>query len=108
MPRISVIIPVFNLEKYLSECLNSLLVQTYRDYEIIIVDDGSTDQSATICKEYEEKFCFIKYYRQHNSGVSAARNKGLDFANGELICFYVSRRYINAIAVAFIPKERIY
>lgn len=87
MPKISVIIPVFNLEEYIAECLNSLLEQTFRDYEIIIVDDGSTDQSGAVCRKYAETFSFVRYFRQQNSGVSAARNRGLELAKGELITF---------------------
>lgn len=87
MPRVSVIIPVFNLENYIAECLDSLLEQTFHDYEIIIVDDGSTDQSGMICRKYAENFNFVRYCRQQNSGVSAARNRGLDLAKGEFIVF---------------------
>ena len=84
---ISIIVPVYNTGKYLKECLDSLLAQTYSDIEIIIVDDGSTDDSYLVCKEYEKKDHRIKTYHKENSGVSATRNYGIDHANGEYISF---------------------
>ncbi len=82
--QVSVIIPVYNGEKYLNEAIESVLNQTYTNYEIIVVDDGSTDSSKQILGPYFEK---IKYIYQNNQGVAAARNKGLEMATGEYIAF---------------------
>ena len=84
---ISVIVPVYNVEKYIRECLDSILAQTYRCFELIIVDDGSTDNSGKICDEYIEADERVKVFHKENGGLSSARNKGLDEANGEFICF---------------------
>ena len=85
----SVIIPIYNCEEYLEECVDSVLGQTIgsEKIEIILVNDGSTDNSAEICKEYEKKYNNILYIEQKNQGVSAARNNGLKHASGELINF---------------------
>lgn len=82
---ISVIIPVYNAEKYLDRCLDSILAQTYSNFELILVDDGSTDSSLSICKRYESKDSRIKVLTGPNGGSSVARNKGLDIAKGEYI-----------------------
>lgn len=84
---ISVIVPVYNTEKYLKRCLDSLLGQTYDDFEIIAVDDGSLDGSLTVLEEYAEKDQRIKVISQENAGASAARNAGLDAARGDCITF---------------------
>lgn len=88
---ISVIIPVYNVEKYLRECIESVLKQTYTNYEIILVDDGSTDSSGRICDEYSDKATVI---HQKNGGLSAARNAGFDASNGEYVYFLDSDDYI--------------
>lgn len=85
--KISIIIPIFNSEKYLKECINSVLQQDYTDFEIILINDGSSDNSATICEEYVKKYKNIKLYSQKNQGVSAARNYGLNKAKGKYIFF---------------------
>ena len=84
---ISIIVPVYNVEAYIEQCLDSLMNQTYRNLEIILIDDGSTDNSGKICEAYEKKDCRIKYFYQTNMGVGAARNKGIDFAAGKYIGF---------------------
>ncbi|WP_051524685.1 glycosyltransferase family 2 protein [Pseudobutyrivibrio sp. MD2005] len=84
---ISVIIPVYNVEKYLREAIDSVLNQTYKDIEIILVDDGSTDSSDVICDEYFNKYNNIMVIHQNNAGLSAARNAGLDICKGEIISF---------------------
>lgn len=87
-PLISIIVPVYNGEKYLRECLDSLLAQTLTDIEIIVVDDGSTDGSAAICREYMQREPDrLRYVHQENSGQSSARNHGLDHARGQYIAF---------------------
>ena len=85
--KISVIVPVYNVGAYLSECLNSLLVQTCSDIEIICINDGSTDNSAMILEAFAEKDKRIKVISQPNAGVGAARNTGLAAAGGEYVCF---------------------
>ena len=99
---VSIIIPVYNVALYLERCLNSVLSQTYENYEVIIVNDGSTDNSLEICKRYSKQYKRIKTYDQVNQGVSAARNFGLSRANGEYICFidaddFVSDIYIDTL-----------
>lgn len=87
MPKISVIVPVYNVEPYLTECIDSILAQTYRDFELILVDDGSTDGCHAICDAYGEKHDFVKVIHQSNKGLSAARNAGIDASKGEYLTF---------------------
>ena len=84
---ISVIIPVYNVEKYLADCLDSILCQTYQNFEIILINDGSKDASGRICEEYAQKDERFKVIHKDNAGVSSARNDGLDVAEGEYITF---------------------
>lgn len=91
---ISIIIPVYNVEKYLTECLDSILSQTYTDFEVILVDDGSPDNSGTICDEYAQKDMRIRVIHQKNAGVSAARNNGIEQARGEWITFIDSDDWV--------------
>ncbi len=95
LPLISIIIPVYNVEKYLRECLDSVLAQTYKNLEVILIDDGSPDSCGKICDEYAAKDNRIKVIHQTNQGVSAARNVGLDAARGEYIGFVDSDDYIQ-------------
>ncbi len=87
MSKISVIIPVFNAEKYIRKCLDSILDQTCKDLEVICVDDGSTDRSLDILREYENADRRVKVLSQENAGAGAARNKGLEYASGEFLSF---------------------
>ena len=87
MELLSVIIPVYNKEKYLKRCLDSVVNQTYSNLEIVLVDDGSTDHSLSICREYAEKDSRINVFAKQNGGVSSARNHGLENCTGELIAF---------------------
>lgn len=84
---VSVIIPVYNTEKYLRQCLDSVLAQTYSDWEAILVDDGSTDTSGTICDEYADADKRVRVIHRVNGGLSAARNSGIDVAIGEWLVF---------------------
>ena len=84
---ISVIIPVYNVEKTLKRCVDSVLEQSYVNIEIILVDDGSTDRSTEICERYAENFSNIRVLHQENSGPSEARNNGVKIAKGEYIIF---------------------
>ena len=87
MATISIIVPVYNVEKYLKRCVDSILNQTFTDFELILVDDGSTDNSGKICDEYSEKDCRIKVIHKKNGGVSRERNVGLENAIGEYVMF---------------------
>ena len=95
MPKISVIVPVYNVEAYLGRCVDSILGQTFTDFELILVDDGSKDTSSAICDEYAKKDERITVIHKENAGVSAARNTGLDVACGEYIMFVDSDDYIH-------------
>jgi len=87
MSKISVIVPIYNVEAYLEECLDSIITQTYKELEIILVNDGSTDNCIKICKRYKEQDDRIQIVDKPNGGLSSARNAGLDVASGELIAF---------------------
>ena len=102
-PKVSVIIPVYNVEKYLRECLDSVVNQTLRDIEIICVDDGSTDSSLEILREYAEKDSRVKVYTQENINAGAARNTGLSNATGEYLSFLDSDDFFELNAI-----ERMY
>lgn len=93
--KVSVIIPVYNVEKYLRQCLDSVVNQTLKDIEIILVDDGSTDLSLDICNEYAKKDARVKVFHQKNLGAGAARNLGLDKANGEYLSILDSDDYFE-------------
>lgn len=82
---ISIIVPIYNVEQYLHRCIDSILAQTYKNIEIILVDDGSTDSSGMICDEYQQKDNRVRVIHKKNEGVSAARNAALEIANGEYI-----------------------
>lgn len=92
--KISVIVPVYKVEQYLPKCVDSLLAQTYRNLEIILVDDGSPDRCPQICDEYSEKDGRVVVIHQENRGVSAARNRGLETATGEYIGFCDSDDFV--------------
>lgn len=92
---ISVIVPVYNVEQYISKCIESVITQTYIDWELILVDDGSSDESLTICKRYATQDNRIIVIHQENQGVSSARNKGIEIARGEYITFIDSDDYVS-------------
>lgn len=92
---LSVIVPVYNAEKYVEECIGSILAQTYRNLELILVDDGSKDTSGEICRHWAQKDARVKYVYQENAGVGAARNLGLSNASGEWIAFVDADDYIE-------------
>ena len=87
MSEISIIVPVYDVEKYLENCIESILNQTFKDFELILVDDGSTDNSGKICDIYEKKDSRIKVIHKNNGGLSSARNAGLDIACGKYVGF---------------------
>ena len=92
---ISVIIPVYGVEKYISQCLNSVINQSYRNLEIIVINDGTKDRSAEIAKEYAKRDCRIKVYDYANGGLSVARNRGLELAKGDYISFVDSDDWLH-------------
>ena len=87
MIRVSVIVPVYNAERYLERCVDSIFAQSFTDYELILVDDGSTDGSGKMCDDYARSNPQVRVFHQVNQGVSAARQKGLDAASGEYVIF---------------------
>lgn len=93
---ISIITPVYNAERTLRKCVNSILEQTFHDFELILIDDGSKDLSPKICDEYAAQDCRVKVIHQQNAGVSCARNAGLDIARGKWITFIDSDDYISS------------
>lgn len=94
--EISCIVPVYNVEKYITKCINSILAQSFKDYEIIMIDDGSTDNSGNICDEYAQAYEFIRVIHQSNMGLSAARNAGIEIAKGKYFIFIDSDDYIDS------------
>lgn len=94
-PIISIVVPVYNVEQYLNRCVDSIICQTYKDLDIILVDDGSTDRSGVICDEYAEKDRRVKVIHQDNAGLSEARNSGIDNARGDYILFVDSDDWIE-------------
>ena len=95
MEKISIVVPIYNVEKYVKKCIESLIKQTYKNIEIILVDDGSTDSSAEIIDEYANKDSRIIAIHQKNKGVSSARNTGLKAARGEYIGFVDPDDYVD-------------
>lgn len=93
--KITVVVPVYNVVNYLSRCVNSIISQTYRNLEIILIDDGSTDESLEMCKLLAEKDKRIKVVHQENRGLAETRNRGMELATGEYICFIDSDDYID-------------
>ena len=93
-PLLSIIVPIYNVEEYLPECLNSIFAQTFTDYELILVDDGSPGNCPKMCDEAAAKDARVRVIHQKNGGLSAARNAGLDIARGEWIGFIDSDDYV--------------
>lgn len=107
---ISVIVPVYNVEPYLRQCIDSILAQTYTDFELILIDDGSTDNCGAVCDEYAAKDDRIRVFHQENAGVSAARNTGITAARGEYIAFvdsddWVVPTYLNRLYMQLIEYD---
>ena len=94
--KFSIILPIYNVEAYLRDCVDSILQQTFTDYELILVDDGSKDGSPAICDEYAKKDNRIKVVHQQNAGQSAARNKGLSIAAGDYVVFIDSDDFVTS------------
>lgn len=94
--NITIIIPIYNLEDYLDNCFNSIKKQTYTNFEVLLIDDGSTDNSKQICKFYVKEDSRFKYFYQHNAGVSKARNLGLQKARGKFVTFVDGDDFLNS------------
>ena len=92
---ISIVVPIYNVEKYLRKCIDSIIAQTFSDWELILINDGSKDNSGVICDEYVTKDKRIKVIHKNNEGVSKARNIGIELAKGEYLCFIDSDDWIE-------------
>lgn len=95
-PKISVIVPVYNVEDYLPRCIDSILAQDYEDFELLLIDDGSTDKGGHICDGYAKHDVRVRVFHKENGGVSSARNLGLDNAVGEFVAFVDSDDYVES------------
>ena len=104
-PKVSIIIPVYNIENDLHSCIDSILNQDFKDYELLLINDGSNDNSGKICDNYALKDDRIQVYHQENAGVSAARNLGLEKARGEWICFVDGDDALYPNSLSAIIKE---
>ncbi len=104
MPKISVIVPVYKVEDYLRECIDSIINQQYADFEVILVDDGSPDRCPEICDEYAAMDSRIRVVHKKNGGLSSARNAGLPYVNGDYIWFVDSDDYLKDDAFAVVSK----
>ena len=108
-PLISIIVPVYNAEKHLKRCLDSIICQTYKNLEIIIVDDGSEDGSGEICNKYAEHDERVRVIHQKNQGVSSARNAALEVSRGEYIAFVDSDDWIEEDMIqAFVERIMVH
>ena len=102
--KVSIIVPVYNVEKYIEKCLNSLISQSYRNIEIILIDDGSIDNSGKICDKYKKKDPRIKVIHKENAGVSEARNSGIQKATGEYLCFVDADDFVMNDYIKYLHK----
>ena len=107
MPKFSIIVPVYNVEKYLDECVQSIVSQDFSDWELILVDDGSTDSSPALCDGYSAIDSRIITVHQKNGGASSARNNGIDSAHGSYIMFLDSDDYYNDTSALSLVNEKI-
>lgn len=108
MSQVSIIVPVYNAEPYLHRCIDSIVVQTFSNFEVILVDDGSTDQSGAICDEYAAKDNRFKVIHQQNGGVSAARQTGLDFATGNYVIHADSDDWVESNWLQCLYEEAVH
>ena len=97
MPEISIIIPIYNSSVFLPKCIGSVLAQTFNDYELLLIDDGSTDNSLDIIREYADKEQRIRVFHQNNAGVGSARNTGLREAKGKWVTFVDSDDWLERL-----------
>lgn len=103
--EISIIVPIYNVEKYLGQCIQSVLDQTFSDFELILIDDGSTDSSLEICDKYANKDSRIRVIHKENKGVAAARNTGLNLCEGRYICFLDSDDYLEKDYLEYLYRK---
>ena len=103
--KVSIIVPVYNVEKYIKRCLDSLINQTYKNLEIILIDDGSTDSSGKICDQYKIKDNRFKVIHQKNRGLPSARNTGIDNITGNIVMFIDSDDWIDKDCIEKCIKE---
>lgn len=103
-PKISIIVPVYNAERYLHRCVDSILTQTFSDFEVLLIDDGSKDYSGAICDEYAQRDDRVRVWHKENGGVSSARNVGLDNVRGEWVTFVDSDDWISSDFVSSIES----
>lgn len=106
IPQISIVVPVYNVEKYLERCIDSILAQTFTDFELLLINDGSKDSSGLICDKYAEKDSRIRVFHKENEGVSRARNLGISNARGRWLCFidsddWVDKEYLHCFGDVF-------
>lgn len=108
-PAISVIVPIYNTKRYLCECINSILIQTFRDFELILVDDGSTDGSSDICDKYVQADSRLKVFHKKNAGVTSARRLGVEKSRGEWISFVDSDDMlkVNALELMYSAIDNV-
>lgn len=112
MPQVSIIVPIYNVEKYLRDCIDSILAQTYTDWECLLIDDGSLDNSGLICDEYAKKDSRFKVFHKPNGGVSSARNLGLQRALGEWVTFidsddFISQTFLEGLYIPISQGEQL-
>lgn len=105
LPKVSIIVPVYNAERFLSKCVASILDSTYKNFELILIDDGSTDDSPNICNQFAQKDNRVIVVHQLNAGVSEARNKGLSLASGDFITFIDSDDFIHPQMIECLYNE---
>lgn len=105
---VTILVPVYNTSKYLRQCLDSITAQTYQNLQVVLVDDGSTDDSLSICEEYAGKYSYIEVHHQANAGVAAARNKLLSYIAGDYVLFVDSDDWIEPQTVEYLVAEARY
>lgn len=105
LPLITIIVPVYNTEQFLDKCISSIINQTYKNLEILLIDDGSIDRSGSICDFYKQKDARIQVYHLEHRGVSAARNKGLEILTGDFLCFVDSDDALEIDALEILLNE---
>lgn len=96
MPKVSIIVPVYKAEKYIKRCVDSIIAQTFSDWELLLIDDGSPDRSGEIIEDYAKADARVRVFHKENGGVSSARNLGLDNAQGEYLTFVDADDWIDA------------
>ena len=109
-PLVSVIVPMYNSSKTIARCLDGLLAQSYTNFEVLVIDDGSVDDTATICRNYSKKDDRVRYFHQSNMGPSCARNEGIRLANGSSVAFVdaddcISELFIESLVFAAITSN---